>query len=192
LCGPTRIAKIITGIALAMRFVHSRGAIHHGLCPANVLLAWDWSVRIADFARSSSFEAQPLPRDEWHSPNLRCFAPECHDRNCGRASDVFSFALILFEILVGRPPLPESLNHWQIAWRIVRDERPEIPEFVRLPARALIEDCWAIDPDDRPTFDEIVDRLAEMQFKVTADVKSANVVKFVRRIEELEKRIPNE
>jgi hypothetical protein len=53
-------------------------------------------------------------------------------------------------------------------------------------ARQLIADCWEADADERPTFEEIVDRLAEINFKVTADVKSAKVVEFVKRIEEWE------
>jgi serine/threonine protein kinase len=46
---PTKIAKIIAGIALAMRYVHSKGVIHRNLTPDNILLDWDWNVRIADF-----------------------------------------------------------------------------------------------------------------------------------------------
>jgi hypothetical protein len=59
-------------------------------------------------------------------------------------------------------------------------------------ARALIADCWEADPDDRPTFAEIVDRLVEMEFKVTATVNSAKVAKFVRRIEEWEQQNASE
>jgi hypothetical protein len=53
-------------------------------------------------------------------------------------------------------------------------------------ARKLIEDCWEEDPDERPRFDEIVDRLKEMEFKLTANVNSAKVLKFVEGIEEWE------
>jgi isochorismate hydrolase len=53
-------------------------------------------------------------------------------------------------------------------------------------ARALITDCWAPESDDRPTFEEIVDRLHEMEFKVTANVNSAKLTAFVEEIEEWE------
>jgi hypothetical protein len=81
------------------------------------------------------------------------------------------------------------LTAWKIAFKIViENARPEIPDSVVPPARELIADCWEADPDDRLTFEEIVDRLEEMEFKVTAAVNSAKVVKFVRRIEEWEER----
>jgi TPR repeat protein len=116
-------------------------------------------------------------------------APERYDGACRCASDVFAFGLILFAILTGRSAFQESLTQWQIRWMVaIEGVRPEIPDSVLPPARALIEDCWADDPDDRPTFEEIGDRLAEMQFRVTADVNSAKVAEFVKRIEDWEKQ----
>jgi serine/threonine protein kinase len=39
--GPTRIARIITGIVLAMRYVHSQGVIHCNLTVDSILLEWN-------------------------------------------------------------------------------------------------------------------------------------------------------
>jgi serine/threonine protein kinase len=102
-----------------------------------------------------------------------------------QASDVFAFGIILFEIMVGRRAFAESLRLHQIAFIVaVENGRPEIPDSVLPPARALIQDCWEADPDDRPSFEEIVDRLAEMQFRVSANVNSAKARAFVKSIEE--------
>jgi hypothetical protein len=104
--------------------------------------------------------------------NARYFAPESYRGLFLRASDVFSFGLILYELLVGAPAFPHQLSQWQIAYRVeVLQSLPDIPDSV-LP-------CWEIDPDDRPSFAGLVDRLAEMQFKVTADVNSAKLSAFV-------------
>jgi serine/threonine protein kinase len=51
--GANRITKIIIGIALGMRYLHSKSVIHRHLTPDNILLDWDWNVRIADFGQSS-------------------------------------------------------------------------------------------------------------------------------------------
>jgi serine/threonine protein kinase len=130
--------------------------------------------------------------DELYSrqhPDCRYFAPECFEGAFLPASDVFAFGLILLEILTGARAFPENLGLCQIMFIVsMDDERPKIPDSVPSRLRALIQDCWAADPDDRPSFKEIVDRLTKMEFKVTADVNSAKVVAFARRIEEWEAR----
>jgi hypothetical protein len=126
---------------------------------------------------------------DWPSVDSRYLAPERYDGAFRCPSDVFAFGLILFEILAGRPAFKESLTRLQIARMVaIEGAPPEIPGSVLAPARAMIEDCWADDPDDPPTFEEIADRLAEMQFRVTSDVNSARMAEFVKRIEGWEKQ----
>jgi serine/threonine protein kinase len=193
---PNRIAKVVAGIALAMRFLHSCGITHRDLKPQNILLDWDWTVRIADFGHSTApvsaksiSLARPDADPSRPSVDSRYLAPECYDCVFRQASDVFAFGLILFEILAARPAFPPGLDHWKIACRVaINGERPAIPDFVHPPVRALIEDCLEFEPDDRPTFGEIADRLAEMEFKVTAGVNSAKVARFVRGIEKWEEK----
>jgi hypothetical protein len=100
------------------------------------------------------------------SADFRYLAPEDTFR---WASDVFAFGTILFEILAGGPAFPESLNQLQVAF----------PDSLLCSALELITDCWKAAPGDRPTFEEIVGRLAEMEWKVTANVASVKVAKFV-------------
>jgi hypothetical protein len=64
--------------------------------------------------------------------------------------------------------------------------RPQIPGFVPANVNELIEDCWATKPADRPTFNVIVFRLEQMQFKMIAGVNSTKVATFVNEIEEWE------
>jgi serine/threonine-protein kinase len=190
--GPDRIAKVIAGIALAMRFVHSRGFVHRNLTPGNILLDWGCGVRIAGFGQSLSPERPSLAglHGLWDRQSIDCryLAPECYEGTFFPASDVFAFGLILFEILAGFPAFPERLSAYQIAYKVVEGERPEIPDYVATGARELIEDCWAHESDDRPTFAAIVDRLAEMEFKVTAGVSRVKLGAFVKGIEEWEEK----
>jgi serine/threonine protein kinase len=126
--GENRIAKVIVGIALAMRFVHSCGVIHRNLSPHNILLDWNWKVRISDFGHSIP-DSNPSKRQESFSSPY--FAPECYSNKFSRASDVFSFGLILFELLSGQPAFSKDMTPLQIMCAVVvNDERPEIPKFV--------------------------------------------------------------
>jgi predicted CoA-binding protein len=54
--------------------------------------------------------------------------------------------------------------------------------------RELIADCWAQDPDDRPSFREIFKRLKSVNFKVMPDVNPSKLAKWVK---EVKKRSPN-
>jgi serine/threonine protein kinase len=196
LSGSNRITKVIVGIALAMRYLHSQEIIHCDLKPANILLDWNWNVRIADFDQSSVSNKTEIPSLSYADPFLqtvsldfRYLAPECYDRCHLPESDVFSFGMILYELLTGQPGFPKELTQNKIAFRVILDdERPQIPEFVVPSARKLITDCWGKEPSDRLSFEEIVDRLKNIKFKVMPNVNSQKLRAFVKEIEELEKR----
>jgi serine/threonine protein kinase len=194
LSGANRITRIIVGIALAMRFLHSRYFIHFDLKPANILLDWNWNVRIADFGRSISLNNPEIPSVT--HPNTRdgvlfmdsyYFAPECYDNRDSQMSDVFSFGLIGYELLTGQPVFSNELTLNEIAFIVaVKYKLPDIPEFVLPSASEIITDCWAEEPGDRPCFEDIVDRLKEMKFKVMRNVNSSKITAFVKEIEEWE------
>jgi serine/threonine protein kinase len=194
LIGPNRIARIVVGIALAMRFLHSRGFVHYDLKPDNILLDWDWNVRTADFGQSISLTNPEIPSlihpnthdGVWFIDSYYC-APECYDNRCSQRSDVFSFGLILYELLTGQPVFSKDLTLNEIAFKVsVKHALPDIPKFVLPSARELITEYWAEEPRDRPYFDEIVDRLKQMKFKVMPNVNSWKVSEFVKTIEEWE------
>jgi serine/threonine protein kinase len=194
--GANRIVRILVGIALAMRFLHSRGVIHRDLKPANILLDWDWTVRIADFGQSILLINPEIPslihpKATKGMPFVDSYylAPECYDNRYSQRSDVFSFGLILYELLTGQPAFPKDLPLIEIVCMVgTKHELPNLRDFGLPSARELIMDCLSEEPGDRPTFDEIVDRLKEMKFKVMPNVNSSKISGFVKEIEDFEER----
>lgn len=193
--GGTRIAKIVVGVALAMEYIHSEGVVHGDLTPDNILLDWDWNVRIADFGWSRKVGVPLIlsqSEDAWLLPESRYMAPECYDYRTTFKSDVFSFALILYELLVGQPVFTLGVTGMAVLRKLMTDDEPAvIPKFVLPAAADLIRDCWSADPEDRPTFSEIIDRLEAMEFRITADVNSAKVSVFVKKVRETEESDAN-
>jgi hypothetical protein len=89
--------------------------------------------------------------------------------------------------LTGKAAFAETLTQHQIARKVaIANDRPDIPKFILPSARELITDCWAIEPGDRPSFEEIVDRLAAMKFKVMRNVNPPKLSAFVKKIEDWE------
>jgi hypothetical protein len=72
----------------------------------------------------------------------------------------------------------------------IKHALPDIPKFDLPSARELIMDCWADAAGDRPSFDEIVDRLKEIKFKVMPNVNSWKISAFVKEIEGWEEQNP--
>jgi serine/threonine protein kinase len=187
--GETRIARIIVGIVLAMRYIHSQGVIHCDLNPDNILLNWDWNVRIADFGLSIFPEKRDIPSADqiWPSGNSHYVAPERYDNEYSWESDVFSFGLILYELIAREPAFPKDLKQHAIAkLLIIDDKRPTIPAFVLPAVQKLIRKCWKRDPSRRPTFNQILNRLEVMQFKLTANVNSSKLFEFVQKVKDWE------
>ncbi|KAJ7902435.1 kinase-like domain-containing protein [Mycena leptocephala] len=74
-------------------------------------------------------------------------------------SDVYAFACVCYEILTGNAPFFELANDMAVGIKVIRGHRPSRPEMISDNLWTLLEDCWAQDPDKRPTMAEIVQRL---------------------------------
>jgi serine/threonine protein kinase len=194
--GGTRTAIVVAGIVLAMRYLHSQGIIHHNLKPTSVLVDWDWIVRIGDFSRSLLADeyGRAAPREmdcsRSLSINARYAAPECFEDELTLKSDVFSFGIILCELLARQPGFSLDLLPCQLMKMVVEDRaRPTIPAFVNKEIRRLIGDCWKQKADKRPSFEDILERLEEMDFKITTGVSSVKVRRFVAAVKGREKAL---
>jgi serine/threonine protein kinase len=187
---------VVGGIAQAMRSLHSRGIIHCDLKPANVLVEWDWIVRIGDFGHSLLADKyggalpQQVDRSERFPFNPRYAAPECFEDEQTLTSNVLAFGLILCELVTGQPGFPLDFGRRRLMKMIVvHKARPAIPDSVGREVRELIGECWEENPARRPSFAEILERLDEMDFKIIAGVDSGKVRRFVRAVKDREKAI---
>jgi LIM domain kinase 1 len=190
--GETRIAIIVTGIVLAMRYLHRCGIIRCDLKPSHIFVDWDWIIRIGDFRHSVIADEVEggAPRNQKLHLDSFYAAPECFENSPTLESDVFSFGVILCELLSGEPGFSRALSRAQMMKRIIVDKaRPSIPDFVCEDMRELILDCLAAEPNERPSFLDILFRLERMDFRITGGVNSDKVRRFVNAVKLREKNL---
>ena len=83
-------------------------------------------------------------------------------------ADVFSFGIILWELLVREKPFDEfeiakSSFTYMLEDEIIGGLRPTIPVDCLPEYKALMEACWDNDPKRRPQFEDICTIIYHMQ-----------------------------
>ena len=70
-------------------------------------------------------------------------------------SDVYSFAMLLYEVVAGRVPFGDDNFEFFVEQRVTNGDRPSLPDTVPASFAKLIRSCWHADPTKRPSFEEV-------------------------------------
>lgn len=117
-----KIILIALEIARGMQYIHSQGVIHRDLKPENILINEDFHMKIADFGIACE-EARFDPFGDVPG-SYRWMAPEMiRNKPHGRKVDVYSFGLILWEMVSGSTPFAQ-MTPIQAAYAMVNKVYP--------------------------------------------------------------------
>ncbi|TXG48326.1 hypothetical protein EZV62_027620 [Acer yangbiense] len=160
--------------AFGMEYLHSKNIVHFDLKCDNLL------VNLKDPSRPickvGDFGLSKIKRNTLVTGGVRgtlpWMAPELLNGSSSKVSekvDVFSFGIVLWEILTGEEPYA-NMHYGAIiglcpmyTGGIVNNTlRPLVPPHCDAEWRLLMEQCWAPDPVVRPSFTEIASRLRVM------------------------------
>ena len=172
--GPLSVADAIVvarQLAEAMAYAHERGVIHRDLKPANVLVAQGPDgrsiIKVLDFglARFESGSSLTLPDAVLGTPAY--MAPEQYEgaSKTGAPADVYSFGVIVYEMLAGKPLFP-SRERAELEKAHRSQSIPALNVLGPIPEalERLVMRCLSKGPADRPAgFSEIAAVLAQLE-----------------------------
>ena len=167
---------IIKKIALGMKFLHSRGVTHRDLKASNVVVRRPSSssieVKIMDFGVSQYIGDSPAKGSGtrfWRAPEILKELDDGMVQSTSidlQAADVYAFAMTCYEVLTGHIPFQvEEIHSHKVIRAAIIDSghRPKLPSDINSSMEELILKCWHQEPQQRPNFSEICERLSSIQ-----------------------------
>jgi eukaryotic-like serine/threonine-protein kinase len=174
---PRYVAAAGAQVADALRYVHGAGIVHRDVTPANILLARDGRVLLADFgiARLAADTAH-LTAQGLMVGTVGYLSPEqVTGGDVGPAADVYALGLTLLEALTGEQAYPGPAAEAALA-RLTTP--PLMPETLPPPWPDLLPQMTAHHPSERPTAAEVAGILVRAATGV--DAAAATVHLFTR------------
>mgnify|MGYP002629758853 CR=1 FL=1 len=165
--------RMMLDAATGMLYLHSRDILHCDLKSNNILVDTHYRTKICDFNMSKLIEDSTgssinIQNPRWLAPEI-CEGSDTHST----ASDVYSFGIVMWEVLTGKIPWRDS-KPWEIVQLIKDGGRPSTPNFWDCTdARGdeliafdeyvqLMCACWDGNSYSRPTFQDVVRELKEI------------------------------
>ncbi|CAF1703548.1 BnaCnng32250D [Brassica napus] len=171
-------------IALGMNYLHccSTPIVHRDLKSSNLLVDRNLTVKAGDLGLSRvKHETYLTTKSGKGTPQW--MAPEVlRNESADEKSDVYSFGVVLWELATEKIPW-EALNSMQVIGAVgFMNQRLEIPKDIDPLWISLMESCWHNDAKLRPTFQELTERLRELQRKYIQYSSNLLVLPYLRII----------
>ncbi|KAL4855140.1 Glutamate synthase [NADH] [Chlorella vulgaris] len=135
-----RCLKMALDAALGMLYLHSckPPLLHRDLKSPNLLVSEHWQVKVTDFNLSRILEDSPLT-SSFAAMNPRWLAPEViRGERASPAADVFSFAVVMWEVLTWKLPWVDApINAFQLGNLVTSGARLEVPTRDALPVAGM-------------------------------------------------------
>jgi serine/threonine protein kinase len=178
---PTELLQIAHDAACGVMHLHANKIVHRDIAARNVLLAGkkDLVAKVSDFGMARNLDSvYSGVASEQHTAAtigpVKWMAPEQLDRMAySRASDVFSFGVLLYEIFACSQPWP-GLANVNVVLRVSKGERMELPKSIPAAVRTTMKQCWAHEAKERPKMSAVVDEL-RVALEKTATKEHADV-----------------
>ncbi|KAJ7896897.1 kinase-like domain-containing protein [Mycena leptocephala] len=164
--------RLVLGVASGLEYLHRHEIVHGDLKVHNVLVDKNGTPCICDFGiskvvNSQGFTTSSVGTVPYMAPELFVVLPETGNEMISSAStsmnsDVYSFGLLVLEILTTNP-LKNRPKHPILTAKALNSLRPKISDYdsgsISSSLWNLLDSCWEPDPSLRPTISDFILRM---------------------------------
>ncbi len=170
--------EVMTQIADAITYLHSKNIIHRDLKLSNIAFDHHGQVKIIDFGLAKVLPHHKKENETFqmtgNTGSMRYMAPEVgRGENYNLKADVYSFAIILYEVL-NLDKAWNGLHPHEIKTRVlIRKQRPLISMFWPSPLRDLLKSTWSDVPGGRLPMKHVHSVLEKQARLMMQDISSS-------------------
>eukprot|EP00934_Nitzschia_sp_Nitz4_P008390 Nitzschia sp. Nitz4//scaffold192_size41448//16520//17806//NITZ4_007484-RA/size41448-processed-gene-0.27-mRNA-1//-1//CDS//3329540233//8380//frame0 len=174
--GPRRLhldqerADVGRALAQGVAYLHEHRIVHRDLKPSNIGFQMG-NLKIFDFDISRILPDGPIGENQLFSltpliGTRRYMSPECGlSLPYNQKADVYSFALILYEIFSLQMPYPYLSKREQEVLVFRHHERPQFPAGFHPTIEAIVQKAWSPKVHERPNMSTICYQLGELDLE---------------------------
>ena len=184
----------LLGVAHAMNYLHQHNILHRDLKPGNILMDDDFYPRVSDFGLSRTLgDNQAIDLSKTAGVGTpKYMAPELlqGEKRYTFSVDVYAYGMMAYEIVTGTEPYskPKVPLTYKILYdNVTKGIKPTFTDDIHQGLRLLIEDCLSLNPMERPTFEEVYDKLSKnLEFSGIQEDDLDEVKEYIEKLEDPE------
>ena len=160
--------KMASQLAEGLAYLHEHQVVHRDIKSLNVLVDGRMNVKWADFGLSkikdhtktalgqTDVSKRPAGSILWMAPEQVKGKVQCSTK-----ADIYSFAVVMWELTTHKIPYSEMSHLFQIMTAIAENQTNPIPDDTPAHFGTAIRHCWFANPDDRPNAKQLARYLAD-------------------------------
>jgi serine/threonine protein kinase len=157
---PRQIVELLVGVADGLAAAHAAGILHRDIKPENILVTTSGYAKLADFGLAK-LDERAMPATAAHTMTggetrpgvvigtIAYMSPEqASGQPLDARSDIFSFGVVLYELLAGRRPFVGATD-LELLQTVIHGEPEPLGAHIPIALRMVVEKALEKDPAER-------------------------------------------